>query len=117
MNRKDLTGKRFGRLVALEPTKERRNYRVVWRCRCDCGRDYQVATQSLLDGGTTSCGCRGRGPLREDLSGRTFGRVTVNRFAYGECWHVITACGRERLALRRSIVKGMRCCRRKECVG
>ena len=31
------TGKRFGRLTALEPTTERENGYIVWLCRCSCG--------------------------------------------------------------------------------
>lgn len=29
---KDLTGQRFGKLVVLEITPERRNRQVVWKC-------------------------------------------------------------------------------------
>lgn len=36
-NIKDITGKRFGRLVAQEPTELRRNGSTVWLCQCDCG--------------------------------------------------------------------------------
>src|SRR5262245_41127889 len=36
-NVKEITGQRFGRLVALYPTGERRYRKVVWRFRCDCG--------------------------------------------------------------------------------
>ena len=53
----DLTGKRFGRLVALEPTKERRKSSVVWRCRCDCGREAECETENLTRGKVRSCGC------------------------------------------------------------
>jgi len=50
----DYTGKRFGRLVALEhvsssPTR--------WRCACDCGREALVTMQNLKEGNTISCGC------------------------------------------------------------
>lgn len=34
----DLTGKRFGRLVAIEHAKEKtRNGLALWKCKCDCG--------------------------------------------------------------------------------
>lgn len=52
----DLTGKRFGRLVALEPIgRDNRGY-VIWRCKCDCGNEKNVATR-YLGKGTSSCGC------------------------------------------------------------
>lgn len=54
---KDLTGKRFGRLVALGPTAKRRHHKVVWLCRCDCGMEVQAAGTLLTGGGTASCGC------------------------------------------------------------
>lgn len=112
---RDIKNARFGRLTAVEPTDRREHGRVIWRCRCDCGREILLPRQSLIGNDTTSCGCRGRGRAREDLTGRTFGRVTVERFAFGENWWIITACGRQRLAWRRSIIKGMKCCRKRGC--
>lgn len=56
---KDITGQRFGRLVALHPTRvpddTRSSYN--WLCRCDCGKELEVNAQSLASGNTTSCGC------------------------------------------------------------
>ena len=38
----DLTGRRFGRLKALEPTDRRdRKGSVYWRCVCDCGQEIE----------------------------------------------------------------------------
>ena len=34
---KDLTGQKFGKLIVLEITPERRNRQVVWKCLCECG--------------------------------------------------------------------------------
>ena len=56
-NRKDLTGQRFGRLVALAPTDRRELGSVVWRCRCDCGNEVEVSEGALITGNTVSCGC------------------------------------------------------------
>ena len=57
--RRDLTGKRFGRLTALEPL-DRRDSKgsVFWRCRCDCGNIAEVSEDCLMHGNTISCGCR-----------------------------------------------------------
>lgn len=59
MSRKalDLSGKRFGRLVAIEPTKERVNTSVIWKCVCDCGNTKKVISSDLIRGLTRSCGC------------------------------------------------------------
>ncbi len=55
-----LTGKRFGRLVALEPIAEKRgrSRSIVWRCRCDCGRTTEATANALQAGLRVSCGCQ-----------------------------------------------------------
>ena len=55
-SRKDLAGARFGRLVPLFVCG-RRGSRLLWTCRCDCGKQVQVAGSDLLSGHTRSCGC------------------------------------------------------------
>ena len=55
--RNDLTGKRFGKLTAIEPLKERKNKRIVWKCKCDCGNYANVISTYLTNGDTKSCGC------------------------------------------------------------
>lgn len=56
---KDLTGKRFGYLIPLYPTKRRANNKsLYWRCYCDydnCGSECEVLASSLLRGGTVRC--------------------------------------------------------------
>jgi hypothetical protein len=53
----NLAGKRFGKLVAIEPTSERRGKGIVWRCVCDCGKSAKVVASKLFSGHTRSCGC------------------------------------------------------------
>lgn len=55
-NRKDLTGIRFSRLVALYPAG---NYKkkLTWMCQCDCGRQKIIIGCNLSSGGSKSCGC------------------------------------------------------------
>lgn len=50
-------GKRYGRLIALEPTEKRYNRTIIWKCRCDCGRIIEVKAISLESGSVKSCGC------------------------------------------------------------
>lgn len=52
----DYTGKRFGRLTALEPVENRQGGGVVWRCICDCGNEVLVRGNYLADGSRWSCG-------------------------------------------------------------
>ena len=53
---RDLTGQRFGRLVAIhrEP-KLRKEWR--WLFRCDCGNEKILEVGNVFRGHTRSCGC------------------------------------------------------------
>lgn len=65
MNKIDLSGKRFGRLVVLCETDERRSKQIIWKCKCDCGKEVLVAGYCLRDGTTKSCGCYKRDKFTE----------------------------------------------------
>jgi hypothetical protein len=59
----DLTGQRFGRLVALERGPDRispSRKQITWRCRCDCGAETTVFGNVLRAGQVKSCGCLNR---------------------------------------------------------
>lgn len=55
----DLTGQRFGRLVALQDTGKRMepSHLHIWLCKCDCGNYTEVNVGDLRNGTTKSCGC------------------------------------------------------------
>lgn len=55
----DITGKRYGRLIALRATNKRSkdNGSVIWQCKCDCGNITYVAQGDLQKGVVSSCGC------------------------------------------------------------
>ena len=72
---KDITGQRFGKLIAVRPTDERRHEGVVWECQCDCGNTTFVSVNHLQNGHTQSCGCA----RALDLTGQRFGRLTAVR--------------------------------------
>lgn len=58
-NAYDLTGKRFGMLVAIEPTNQRKYKSVVWKCKCDCGNmEHYTTADCLVNGKSTTCGCK-----------------------------------------------------------
>lgn len=59
----NISHQRFGKLIALEPTKERASDgSIMWKCQCDCGNITYVNTHSLKTGAIQSCGCqRSRG--------------------------------------------------------
>lgn len=54
---KELTGMRFGRLVALKHIGLHSSGQALWRCVCDCGRLKDVPSSKLVRLQTRSCGC------------------------------------------------------------
>ena len=54
---KNLTGQRFGKLVVINQSNERKKGRVCWYCKCDCGGEIITQGRYLQSGGTKSCGC------------------------------------------------------------
>lgn len=58
MRKLQLVGRRFGRLVVLEETRNKNN-KIRWYCRCDCGKETYVIGSHLISGHTISCGCAG----------------------------------------------------------
>jgi len=58
MNKNDLTGQRFGRLVVLRDSGKRSpSNNIYWLCQCDCGKTKATLGQRLRSGKTSSCGC------------------------------------------------------------
>lgn len=56
-NFKDLTGQRFGKLVAIEAILDQNTKKYKWICQCDCGNIVTVLGTSLTSHNTQSCGC------------------------------------------------------------
>lgn len=86
---RDLTGQRFGLLVAREYlVKEfekqplRRGY---WKCDCDCGVSGEYPASNLILGRTKSCGCqKGGGTIEKP--GSTYGMLTILKQADSLIW-------------------------------
>jgi len=79
----DITGQRFGRLVAKLPTDRRQSRCVVWELACDCGGTAYVGVNALRNGMVSSCGC-----LRSQL---TSIRSTTHGKRHTRLWHVWAA--------------------------
>lgn len=62
---KDLTNHRFGKLTAIEPTKERKYGCIIWKCICDCGRTVYLPSNWLTRGAVASCGCLQKANARQ----------------------------------------------------
>lgn len=93
---KDLTGKKFGKLIIQQPTKDRApSGSVLWKCICDCGNFCIISTNSLTTGHTKSCG---RCPRVKDLTGFKNGRLTVleitnKKSGNDAIWKCVCECG------------------------
>lgn len=74
----DISGRKFGRLMALYPTEERdKKGSVMWHCECDCGNTKLVSHDGLVYGNYRSCGC-----LKKELQETVRSRLT---FVNGTC--------------------------------
>ena len=75
IKRRDLIGMRFGRLLVLRESFDKKA--IAWVCLCDCGNEKVIVSSSLVGGLTQSCGCLKRERISEthlkrnryDLSG------------------------------------------------
>ena len=113
---KDLTGQRFGRLVALKPMKERKSAYVMWECQCDCGNKVQARSSSLASGNSLSCGCLQREIVSQsqtkDLTGQRFGKLIVLRptdMRKGShvVWECKCDCGNTIYTIGQKLTKGI----------
>lgn len=112
---KDLTGKRFVRLLVLGPALSNRI--GEWRCRCDCGKEVLAVNRELKLGITKSCGCWTKDRVCElgkrtviQLGGKRFGRLVVESRAgtqWGKAlWRCRCDCGKERILPSRALISG-----------
>lgn len=62
---KDITGQRFGRLLAIKEAWNAEDGRSIWLCKCDCGNFVEVRKGNLTPKGTKSCGCLQKEKARE----------------------------------------------------
>lgn len=54
---KDLSGKRFGKLVVVSFAGNSNNGHSKWNCICDCGKECVSFSTNLIRGMANSCGC------------------------------------------------------------
>ena len=106
----DLSGKTFSYLTVVDRAEDAKRgktkKRVMWNCRCVCGKYSVVAASKLKSGSTKSCGCMSnalKSKLRsEDLTGRKIGRLKIISRSENYikpsgqqdvCWHCECECG------------------------
>ena len=95
---RDITGMRFGKLVAIAPVDPSQKGDVIWHCRCDCGGEIDAPLPQLRSGYRKSCGCLSHPPLK-DFIGKRFGNLTVLAYAGKRAgmhrWRCLCDCGKE----------------------
>lgn len=96
----DITGVRSGRLTAIEKTDQKRKGSILWRCRCDCGKEILAEAGEISRGTRTSCGCARKGRGAKDVTGQRFGRLTAlyrldRKSGSSYLWHCRCDCGKE----------------------
>jgi hypothetical protein len=72
MRRIDITGQRFGMLVAKRYVSTNSSYKTIWACVCDCGREIPVIANNLRSGTSTSCGCFRTAELSRRATARNY---------------------------------------------
>ncbi|MCK5245023.1 MAG: hypothetical protein KAJ90_07110 [Desulfobacterales bacterium] len=92
----DLTGQRFGKLLVLRKTEKRgAGGSIVWKCRCDCGKECETPSNALRTGHSTTCGCS----RKHDLKGKKFRKLLVIEQAENKgekiAWRCRCDCGKE----------------------
>lgn len=106
----DLTNQRFGKLLVLEPTDQRKHGCILWKCRCDCGKELLLDSRKLKNGVVNSCGCAESIP--KDITGHRFGKLVVmgktgkrsqNRYIL---WRCKCDCGQEIETTRNKLLSG-----------
>jgi len=76
-NAKNLTNKRFGKLIAIGAVKRDNNGRLMWLCKCDCGNEAIIKSDYLIQGSKKSCGCLWH-PKGKDHPSYKYGRKTAD---------------------------------------
>lgn len=103
---RDISGNRFGSLVALRPDGRDSTGKTKWLCACDCGKFSSPTMLNLTKGISASCGCRKHAPSkrRVDLTGRRFGRLLAVEAYGGKAWKCLCDCGNEKITATVNLV-------------
>lgn len=84
----DMTGVRYGRLVAMTRTGTSPHKKPIWSFVCDCGVEKEIVAEAVRSGLVISCGCYNREKSRRQMT--THG---MNRSREHRAWkHAKTRC-------------------------
>ena len=116
MNFKDLTGKKFGKLMVLKRAPNKLSGgkpRTMWTCLCDCGNTIDVLSDYLKSSKCPSCGCESRKNKieknRTNNIGEKYGRLTIVDIIWDEKPTKAICkcdCGNDYIGVKADIVAG-----------
>lgn len=104
-----LKGVKYGELTTVRRTDKRKNGRVLWECKCSCGKAHLVAASNLKSGRVKSCGCLIAN--RTKVNEKKFGRLKPIEMVKREgsqrnFWRCICDCGEETVVSTSNLNKG-----------
>lgn len=111
---KDLTNKRFGRLIALKHIGKNKFGSINWVCKCDCGNTKVVPSLRLVGGDTKSCGCykwdQHAKKVRLSLVNKKFGKLKVIKLEFvtkqRTYWRCQCDCGNQSIVIGSNLTRG-----------
>lgn len=108
MQRLDLVGQQFGRLLVVDQKGVDKNHNSLWLCKCDCGEERIVRGIDLKKGIIVSCGCTDG--KKVDISKQRFGRLVAIRQERVEgrkyMWLFKCDCGNYAVIDRSNVITG-----------
>lgn len=97
--------------IDYEKTEENNRHGPWLKCRCSCGTEKSVLYHHLISGHSVSCGCHNKTKSIKDLTGKKFGKLTVE-YMVGSTnkgyviWHCRCECGNECEATSKNLLRG-----------
>lgn len=97
----DISGVRYGKLVAVRRTDQKKHSTFIWECLCDCGKQHFTSLNNLRNGHTKSCGCLKlqQESRRLDITGEVYGQLTAIKNTFKQnnngcyIWEFSCSCG------------------------
>ena len=86
----DITGKRYGKLVALSYAGVKdsgRGREKQWLCQCDCGNTCTTRYRGLINGHAKSCGCIGKSNLIKHKLPGGWNKIAEGEACFNNLFH------------------------------
>ena len=110
--RKDIVGKKYGKLLIIATLFADNNYTGKVRVKCECGKEFAVDKKSVVSGHTKSCGHKLCSGQVKNIAGKKFGELTAVKFVkvnkYKQAvWECLCSCGNTTFVESKSLSYGV----------